>query len=368
MSLPPLVSIVINTYNYGRFLAAAIESALAQTYPRTEVIVVDDGSTDNSRAVMAAYGERVIPVLQKNGGQAAALNAGFDHSHGTLVFFLDADDMLHPQIVAAVVAAFEDDPQVVRVQYRLAVIDADGAPAGAVMPPPPRPIPHGDLWRSVLAYGDDIAWLPTSGNAFAAAMLRRIFPIPVSAYRICADYYLSNLSPLLGRVAALDTVGGYYRVHTANHHHTARLDPERTRQNIVRTVCTHTQLQVTAQRLGLIGAADGRVAALSVTFPANRLVSLRLDPARHPLPSDTRLDLARQGIWAAWRRPHLALPARVMYSAWFLAVAYAPHAGAVRWLAKQLFFPAARRRGVSWWPVHRHRPRPVRAARRGADE
>ena len=366
MTRPPFVSIVINSYNYGRFLAAAIESALAQTYPRTEVIVVDDGSTDNSQAIIAAYGERVIPVLQRNGGQAAALNAGFDHSQGDVVLFLDADDLLHPQIVAAVVAAFQDDPQVVRVQYRLAVIDADGAPTGDVMPPRQRPIPHGDLWRSVLAYGDDIAWLPTSGNAFAAAMLRRILPIPVSAYRICADYYLSNLSPLLGRVAALDVVGGYYRVHAANRHHTTRLDPERTRQNIVRTVCTHTQLQVTAQQLGLIGAADGRVAALSVTFPANRLVSLRLDPARHPLPSDTRLALARQGIWAAWRRPNLTLPARVMYSAWYLALAYAPTAGTVRRLAEQLFYPAAR--GRPWWPAIRRWPRPVLADKRGAGE
>jgi hypothetical protein len=365
---PPLVSIVINSYNYGRFLGGAIESALAQTYPHTEVIVVDDGSTDSSRAVIASYAKRIIPILQENSGQAAALNAGFERSRGALILFLDADDMLHPQIVATTVDVFRHDPQVVRVQYRLALIDAEGAPTGETTPPHRRPIAHGDLARSVFAYGDDIAWLPTSGNMFTAAMLRRIFPIPVSAYRICADYYLSNLSPLYGRVAAVETVGGYYRVHAANRHYVAWLDPERTRQNIVRTVYTHTQVQAAAHRLGLTGASSGRVAALSVTFPANRLVSLRLDPARHPLPSDTRFGLARRGIWAAWRRPDLALSARMMYTVWFTALACVPSVGAAAWLAEQLFYPGASGLRLRAWLANQRGSRPVLAHKRGAGE
>ena len=366
MNLPPFVSIVINNYNYGCFLRDAVDSALAQAYPRTEVIVVDDGSTDDSRLIIADYGERVIPVLQENGGQARALNAGFARSRGRYVIFLDADDMLHPQLVAQVVALFRSDPQVVRVQYRLAVVDAGGAPTGEVKPSVRRPLPNGDLGWAALAYGDDIPWLPTSGNAFAAAMLQQIFPIPEAPYRICADYYLSNLSPLFGRVAALDVTGGYYRIHAANRHYRSLLDPEHIRQNIVRTVCTHTQLQATAQRLGLVWATEAGAAALSVTFPANRLVSLCLDPARHPLPHDTRLGLVRCGIRAAWRRPGLSFPARMMFVAWFLAVAIVPNGGAVRWLAERLFCPAARR-------SHQRRAklrgsRPVLGNMRGAGE
>jgi glycosyltransferase involved in cell wall biosynthesis len=63
------VSIIINNYNYGSFLKDAIESSLNQTYPDTEVIVVDDGSTDNSRQIISSYEGLIIPVLKQNGGQ-----------------------------------------------------------------------------------------------------------------------------------------------------------------------------------------------------------------------------------------------------------------------------------------------------------
>src|SRR4029077_3087176 len=79
---------------YGRFLGRAIDSALGQAYPWTEVVVVDDGSTDESRAVIAGYGDRVVPVLKGNGGQASAFNAGLAASRGRVVIFLDSDDWL----------------------------------------------------------------------------------------------------------------------------------------------------------------------------------------------------------------------------------------------------------------------------------
>src|ERR1700757_584817 len=67
-------TVVINNYNYGQFLGTAIESALGQTYANTEVVVVDDGSTDDSREIIASYGDRVRAVLKSNGGQASAFN------------------------------------------------------------------------------------------------------------------------------------------------------------------------------------------------------------------------------------------------------------------------------------------------------
>jgi glycosyltransferase involved in cell wall biosynthesis len=117
------VSIIINNYNYGRFLKEAIDSTLNQSYPKTEVIVVDDGSTDNSRQIIANYGQRIIPVLKHNGGQASALNAGFAHSHGEVVIFLDADDILLPETVQRVVDIFQGNPDIARVQYRLEIMD-----------------------------------------------------------------------------------------------------------------------------------------------------------------------------------------------------------------------------------------------------
>src|SRR4051812_9049768 len=101
-------SIIIDNYNYGAFLSAAIKSALQQEYPECEVIVVDDGSTDDSREIIATYRDRITAVLKENGGQASAFNAGFRASRGDVVIFLDADDMLVPTAVSGAVCCFED--------------------------------------------------------------------------------------------------------------------------------------------------------------------------------------------------------------------------------------------------------------------
>ena len=114
----PRASIVITNYNYGRFIARCIDSAPAQSYPDTEVVVVDDASRDHSREIIQSYGKRVVPVLQeRNGGQGAAFNAGFRACQGDVVLFLDADDWLYPDAAARVVAAFS--PGVAQVQFRL---------------------------------------------------------------------------------------------------------------------------------------------------------------------------------------------------------------------------------------------------------
>src|SRR5438105_2827141 len=105
-----LATIVINNYNYARYLPDAIESALAQTHPQTEVIVVDDGSTDHSREIISSYGTRIQAIFQRNKGQAAALNRGFAQARGDVIFALDADDLLNPNTVTQVVAAFCQNP------------------------------------------------------------------------------------------------------------------------------------------------------------------------------------------------------------------------------------------------------------------
>ncbi|HEX3723208.1 MAG TPA: glycosyltransferase, partial [Nitrolancea sp.] len=125
---PSIVSIIINNFNYDRFLKDAIESALNQSYEHTEVIVVDDGSTDTSREIISSYADRVVPVFKENGGQASAFNVGFAHSHGDIVIFLDSDDRLLPHIAAEVVRVFESEPRSAKVQYRLDMIDATGNP------------------------------------------------------------------------------------------------------------------------------------------------------------------------------------------------------------------------------------------------
>lgn len=334
MNPPPLVSIIIDNYNYGRFLGKAIQSALGQTYHPVEVIVVDDGSTDESRAVLAGYAGQLTAVLKDNGGQASAFNAGFARSRGEVVIFLDADDSLCPEVAAEVVAVFQADPEVVKVQYRLKVVDADGHATGQVQPPWHRRMASGDLRRHLARFPDDIVWQPTSGNAFAARVLRAVLPMPEANYRICADYFLANLPALFGKVAALDTVGGCYRVHGANQHYTTALDLDQTRRIIRQTCDTHVCLKLAADALGLPGFPADATAVPAVSFLAHRLISRRLDPARHPIAGDHPWALGLRGMQAALGRFDLAWFPRVLRAAWFAAAVLAPPAG-VGWLARR---------------------------------
>ena len=112
MSHTPLVSILINNYNYGHFLAEAIDSALNQTYSNIEVIVVDDGSTDDSRSIIANYQQKIIPILKENGGQATAFNQGFAASRGEIICFLDSDDLFEPQKITEIVEIFQQNPEI----------------------------------------------------------------------------------------------------------------------------------------------------------------------------------------------------------------------------------------------------------------
>lgn len=104
---------IINNYNYGRFLPDAVESALAQTVPFDEIIIVDDGSTDESRAIVQErWGNcaRVAVVLQENRGQMAALNAGYERSKGDLICLLDADDIYAPDYLERTLEFYRSHP------------------------------------------------------------------------------------------------------------------------------------------------------------------------------------------------------------------------------------------------------------------
>ncbi len=213
MAEPPLVSIVINNHDYGRFLAAAIDSALTQTHPRIEVVVVDDGSADRSRAVIAGYRARIHAVLQDNLGQGAAVNAGFAACHGRVVNFLDADDGLLPDAAGRAAAALAGGA--VQWLAPLALVDAAGQPLGRTFPA--RPLPSGDLLARVLAFGP---WAypvtPTSGNFWSRAFLEQVLPMPAERFRLGADEYLSALAPLYGPLVADQRPAGRYRTHGAN--------------------------------------------------------------------------------------------------------------------------------------------------------
>ena len=119
------VSIVIPTYNYGRFLGEAIESALNQSLPATEILVVDDGSTDETESVVKGFGDGVRYIKQENAGVCAARNRGVSESIGDVIAFLDADDRLEPTALEKQAAVFKSDKDVGLVYCGVREFDSD---------------------------------------------------------------------------------------------------------------------------------------------------------------------------------------------------------------------------------------------------
>jgi glycosyltransferase involved in cell wall biosynthesis len=253
MSALPLASVVISSYNYGTFLPVAIDSALGQTYPHTEVIVVDDGSTDHSRKVIAGYGRRVVPLLKQNGGQASAFNAGFRASRGEVVFFVDSDDALLPTAVERAVEALREGG-VGKVHWPLREIDSEGRPTGNVIRPN---VGEGDFREAVIRGGPySYAWPDTSGNAWARAFLERVLPMPEPEFRTCPDFYLCGLAPLFGSVRRILEPQSCWRAHGQNNSATGSLQ-ERVRVGLWRDEQCFACLARYCREMGFSGNIDG---------------------------------------------------------------------------------------------------------------
>ncbi len=109
---PPLISVIVPTYNCGKFLVEGIRSILDQDYPQKEILVVDDGSTDDTQAVLQQFGDAIKVFRQENAGAAVARNTGLQHAKGEYIAFLDADDLWLPGKLTAQVSYLETHPQV----------------------------------------------------------------------------------------------------------------------------------------------------------------------------------------------------------------------------------------------------------------
>lgn len=123
---PGLISVVIPAYNAQRFLRTALDSVLAQTWPEVEIIVVDDGSTDGTAALLATYGERVRALHQPNGGLASARRTGVAAARGELIALMDADDVCRPERLAVQARVLQRWPEVVLCCSEFSAFDASG--------------------------------------------------------------------------------------------------------------------------------------------------------------------------------------------------------------------------------------------------
>ena len=216
MPAHPLISIVVTSYNYARYLPECLDSALAQTHSPCEVIVIDDGSSDASPDIIRRYGDRLKSVLKTNEGPASSWNKGFRLSTGEFVLFLDSDDVLLPTALAAALPGFAK-PEVVRVQWPLIQIDAESRRTGGMIPG--TELHEGNLRDALLRNGPaSYMSAPTSGNLWRRTFLDRVLPVPTQFKMMC-DAYLMTMSPLHGGIVALREPHSLYRTHGKNDYH-----------------------------------------------------------------------------------------------------------------------------------------------------
>ena len=199
-------SIIIASRNHERFLGQAIDSALAQTHP-AEVVVVDDGSNDGSRDVIASYGNRVVSVFRDWSGQAMALNAGIRAASGSVLFLLDCDDLADPDRVATILPRFEQDQQLSWIRHSLRAVDEQNR---VVVPELYRfgdaPDIRSDIRREGKTPGT------TSGLVFRRSFFDGLGLIPAH-YTAYPDVYLLIRGALVGHGASLPLVLGAHRWH-----------------------------------------------------------------------------------------------------------------------------------------------------------
>jgi glycosyltransferase involved in cell wall biosynthesis len=215
----PLVSVLINNYNYRDYLVQAIESALAQEYHPIEVIVVDDGSTDDSQSIITRYGTKIRTVFQSNHGQASAFNAGFNAAQGDILCFLDSDDYWRPNKVTKVVEVYSrlEKPGPLLVHHRLTIKDEaggsmDGQLFGTLHQNPLNMAEYARKYRYIYYQAS-----ATSGMSINRSLAEMIFPLPEKGVRTCADDFIVRAASLVAALYSIEPVLGTYRVHGSNH-------------------------------------------------------------------------------------------------------------------------------------------------------
>lgn len=216
-------SVIITNYNYRRFVFSAIESVLQQTMIPDEVIIVDDGSCDDSLDIIEQYRScpRVKIISKANGGQLSAFNAGYTETTGDLIFFLDADDIYAESYVEEACHYYEKHPE---CDFLYVGFEEFGTVEREMLAFP-HDVDHGYSVADVFFNG---IWIggPTSTNSMRRAVLDKILPLNLEeSWRICADNCFVHGASLVGaRKHYYNNSLIKYRVHANNGYYHRLID------------------------------------------------------------------------------------------------------------------------------------------------
>jgi glycosyltransferase involved in cell wall biosynthesis len=253
----PLVSILVSNYNYGRFVADSIKSALDQTYSNIELIVCDDGSTDDSVQVIEEYARRdsrLHLIRKANGGQASGFNAAFAACRGEIIALLDSDDLFLPHKVERIVADFQAHPDSGLSVHRIIRVSVDLRRQGVW--PMSDPLPVG-WWGSRLLRDGGImpCTPPTSGISLHRDVAERLFPLSLERPLVsCPDQLILRLAPFLTNVTREDEALSSYRLHSSNNYGPDRVTAESFQRDIA-----YSEALWVAQK-GFLATIDPRLA------------------------------------------------------------------------------------------------------------
>lgn len=193
--MTPLVSIVIPAYNSAKFIGETLTACLAQTYLHTEIIVIDDGSQDNTLEIVASFGDAIRIIQQANQGPAIARNAGITSAKGKYIQFCDSDDILHPEKIERCMALLLENPDVALAYCQMQAVDETGQMiADMPLVPDMSYFETDELFCKMLhANGSPIQT--------STILVRKLALIDVGMYRADPNYFCAEDWDLLLRLA-----------------------------------------------------------------------------------------------------------------------------------------------------------------------
>lgn len=234
----PTFSVLVATYNQAAYVAETLDTVAAQTCADWELVVVNDGSTDDTEAVVGGWIERfrrarpnrVDFTTTPNGGQSAAMEHGFERCRGRYVCLLDSDDRWLPEKLEEVLRVVAADPGAGMVVHPLYVIDPRGRRTGDVRPMRAR-LSEGDLREQVRRTGRQVA-PATSGVVIRADVFRALLPMSTRRFRDAADAHLTLGASLLAPVRAIERPLAEYRMHPEGNYLKRFATPEGLRYSV----------------------------------------------------------------------------------------------------------------------------------------
>jgi Glycosyl transferase family 2 len=247
----PYLTVLIDTYNHEKFIEQAVLSVLQQDFPMSdiEILVVDDGSTDNTFEILRKFLPSIRILQKPNGGQASAFNFAIPQCRGEIVAFLDGDDWWTTDKLRTIVPIFESQPEIGGVGHGSVIVDAIGRVQRTDVLPETYRL-NSRTPEAAAHFSRHKCFFGTSKVAYRRAILEQILPIPEGAI-IEADEWLFTIAPWFADVLVLNRALFYYRFHGANMYMLSTQSERGVRRLYSSLACLVQNLPIKMKALGI---------------------------------------------------------------------------------------------------------------------